>query len=81
MMDETTKITDFIWHVMHSMWLWDGKRGETEAKKSSIVLEETMKQLKRERVTAVSKKGTRQTLTRYDVDTAATNVVAAEKGS
>ena len=34
--DETKKITDFIRHVMHSTWLWDGKRGETEVKKRAV---------------------------------------------
>ena len=45
------------------------------------MLEETMKQLKRERVMTGSEKGTRQMSMLYDVDTAATNVAAAEKRS
>ena len=47
--NETAKITDYIWHVMHvDVQGWKERRGGGE-EESDIVLEVTQKQLKRER--------------------------------
>ena len=47
--NETAKITDYIWHVMHlDVQGWKERRGGGE-EESDIVLEVTQKQLKGER--------------------------------
>ena len=60
---------------------WKERRGLRRRREQYRARRDDETTEERERVTAVSEKGTRQMLTRYDVDTAATNVVAAEKGS
>ena len=70
MKNETAKITDYIWYVMHvDVQGWKERRGGGE-EESDVVLEVTQKQLKRERESHSWKKSTRETSAHHDVNRA-----------